>query len=657
MSSTKGSVAIITVSDRVSQGLAQDRSGPLLADQLSGDGWNVQELATVPDDIPTIQHLVERLADVDGVNLIVTTGGTGFAPRDVTPEAINPLLEKTAPGIVTAMITTSLETTPMAALSRSVCGIRKRSVIITLPGSPKGSKENLEAVLPVLAHAVELAKGDVEGADETHRKMGEVKEPPHKHRHHHHCHHHHHAHHHDHDGQKKGTAEGVRHVDVGITVPVAMRPRKSLYPLISYDAALSTVMAHADTLLPALMSIDNPRELVGSVLAEDVAAQEAVPGYRASIVDGYAVLASDGSGEYPVIAGSIAGGGSRISLQKGQIARIATGAPVPAGANAVVMVENTSLIKASDDGTVEEIVQLHETAAEGQNIREIGSDIAIGENILKQGSLITPSEIGVLASVGVTQVLAIRKPVVGLLSTGNEVVEASAAGPIPYGVIRDSNRPTLEAAVKDAGFDSIDLGIAPDSAEELAKTIRKGLDQADVLVTTGGVSMGELDLLKPVLERVLGATIHFGRVLLKPGKPTTFATIPGNDGGQRKLIFALPGNPVSASVTFYLFVLPALRKMAGYSNPILPVVRAELADHIQLDPSRPEFHRAHIAIAPSSGHQGTRLVAYSTGSQRSSRMVSMRGANALLKMAAGTQGRMEVAQGEVVDAVLIGQLG
>ncbi|KAL5463262.1 hypothetical protein EMCRGX_G032145 [Ephydatia muelleri] len=252
---------------------------------------------------------------------------------------------------------------------------------------------------------------------------------------------------------------------------------------------------------------------------------------------------------------------------------------------------------------------------------------------------------GLLATVGVTKTRVFRSPIVGVMSTGNEV--ASPGESLEPGKIYDSNRVVLMAAIKEQGFGSIDMGIALDNRESLVSHLEKGLDEADVIVTTGGVSMGEKDLLKPVLEEEFGAVIHFGRVLMKPGKPATFATLERK--GQRKLVFALPGNPVSAIVTLYLFVLPALRKMAGWPHPQPVHMSAKLGSAVRLDP-RPEYHRAILRWT-----EGEALpTAVSTGSQCSSRLLSMRSSNALLQLPAGTEGVPRLEAGSVVKAMLIG---
>ncbi|KAJ3057715.1 hypothetical protein HK102_010916, partial [Quaeritorhiza haematococci] len=228
-----------------------------------------------------------------------------------------------------------------------------------------------------------------------------------------------------------------------------------------------------------------------------------------------------------------------------------------------VMVEETSLVRSSPDGRREEIVRIHATGVnEGDNIREVGSDVAVGELVMGKGEMVSAvgAEVGLLASVGI-----------------KEVVEHNFPGSLQHGQIRDTNRVSLKAALDTFGFPWVDLGVAGDSADTLSNTLNKGLHthKCDVIITTGGVSMGEYDLLKPTLEQKLGAVIHFGRVKLKPGKPTTFATVPGASSSEPdKLIFSLPGNPVSAVVTFYLFVIPALKRLAGYLDADLPTIKA-----------------------------------------------------------------------------------
>ncbi|KAI9199264.1 MoaB/Mog domain-containing protein [Polychytrium aggregatum] len=648
------SVGILTVSDRVSQGAAVDKSGPTLKDLVESKlGGTVVVQEVVPDDVGEIQARISRWADEKRADLILTTGGTGFGVRDVTPEAVAPILDKNAPGLSTAMLVASLSITPMAALSRPICGVRKNSIIVTLPGSTKGSVENLQALLPVLPHALELCRGEPGAGEQTHRRMQAASG-------HHDCGHHHeaktkthHQHHHHHHHHHQGRA--LDQQMLSLDTPVALRPRESPFPMIGFDEALSIVLQHAQRLPAEKRRVDV--DLSGYYLAEDVHAKEPVPGYRASIVDGYAVIASDGVGEFPVVSGLLAGPGSgpELELTPGKIARVTTGAPVPKGATAVIMVEYTTVVSASDDGKIEHVVRINKAAHEGQDIREIGSDISMGERILRKGEQITPigGEIGAMASVGVSEMSVFRKPIVSILSTGNELVQHDSMEPLRYGQIRDTNRPSLRMAIESCGYQVVDLGIAPDSPEELAAVVRTGLERSDVLVTTGGVSMGELDLLKPVLLNKIGARIHFGRVALRPGKPTTFATVTSQDAAPPKLIFSLPGNPVSALVTFYLFVLPSLKKLSGSTDPCLPKILVTLPERVRLD-SRPEFQRAHVSASYDS--TGMKLVAYTTGGQRSSRVMSMKSANALLILPAAADSAAFLEPGTNVEAYLLGPL-
>jgi len=277
--------------------------------------------------------------------------------------------------------------------------------------------------------------------------------------------------------------------------------------------------------------------------------------------------------------------------------------------------------------------------------------------------------VGLLTSVGRQEIQVYKKPVVGVLSTGDEVVDHDRPGELRIGEIRDSNRPTLMAALKARGFPFVDLGIAKDRPESLEDIIRKALTEVDVIITTGGVSMGELDLLKPTIEQKFFGIVHFGRVAMKPGKPTTFATIPVNTATPRSIgkegegkettekpIFSLPGNPASATVTFHLFVLPALRQISGYTgaNIDLPVALVTVLHDLPLDP-RPEYHRAVVKIDKKTGG----LIAKSTGGQRSSRIGSMEGANALLCLPALTEvgdKRKRIPGGDKIDAIIIGEL-
>lgn len=556
-------------------------------------------------------------------------------------------------------------TSTVACMSRPVAGVRHKTIILTLPGSPKGAKENLQSILKLLPHACQQAAG----ADSRTLHSGGVKklekeagvssgERSHSHDHSHgHSHGHGHSHAHGHAMPIRHTAVGENPRSNDPALGPTRRNRSSPYPMLAVEDALKLVKEHTPKPMALKATVDG--SIVGSVLAEDVTATEAVPAYRASIVDGYAIIApEDGSsskGVFPVASISHATPGEIPPLEAGQIARITTGAPLPPGATSVVMVEDTVLkTMTEDDKEEKEIEILAEGVKPGENIREIGSDIKKGEIIIRKGEEISAigGELGLLASVGKSEVMVYKRPIVGVLSTGDEIVDHSKPGSLRLGEVRDCNRPTLLAAVRCSGFEAVDLGIAKDKPGDLEEHLRDAFRQVDVIITSGGVSMGELDLLKPTIERSLGGTIHFGRVSMKPGKPTTFATVPvKNNAGERisKVIFSLPGNPVSCLVTFNLFVLPSLHYASGITPEGLPRVLVILAHEFRLDPQRAEYHRAIVTL----GKDGL-LHANSTGGQRSSRVGSLKSANALLCLPAGKE---TLSIGTKVEALLMGRLG
>lgn len=551
----------------------------------------------------------------------------------------------------------------VAMMARPVAGVRHKTIILTVPGSPKGAKENLEAVIKLLPHAcVQAAGGDSRGIH-----AGGVKKleqdagvssaghsDSHSRAHHHggHSHSHDNSHGHGRGGLIRHTAATENLMSNDPSLGPTRRHRSSPYPMLDVEEALSLISQH--TPAPIVVATKVDVNLVGAVLAEDVKASENVPAFRASIVDGYAVVVpKDGNlkGVFPVTAVSHAAPGQVRALQEGEIARITTGAPLPPGATSVIMVEDTLLRTMTDDGLEEkEIELLADGVREGENIREVGSDIKAGSFILQKGEQVSAvgGEIGLMAAVGAATVKTYRRPVVGVLSTGDEIINHDRAGELRLGEVRDTNRPTLIAAARDWGFEVVDLGIASDKPGTLEETLREGMRRADLLITTGGVSMGELDLLKPTIERSLGGTIHFGRVNMKPGKPTTFATVPAKDSnGERvaKVIFSLPGNPASALVTFHLFVLQSLHTMSGVSPPGLTRIPVVLGQDFKLDPDRPEYHRAIVTMTAEGS-----LVAGSTGGQRSSRVGSLKGANALLCM---PKGPAPLLKGANVQALLM----
>ncbi|PPQ73786.1 hypothetical protein CVT24_007532 [Panaeolus cyanescens] len=687
---------LFEVSDTASSDASTDKSGPAIRDILKSKS----KIDVLPDnckiaadDVGQIRAAVQQWAGSGQVDWIITTGGTGFGTRDVTPEAITPLITKPAPGLVHLMISSSLQKTPLAALSRPVAGSIGNALVTTLPGSPKAVKENLEALFQggVVEHAIELLRGGsgsgvhakLQGADS--RDAG--RSQTHGSGHHHHHHHHHHGH--DHHAPTPRSKPALSHDP---TAPASARHRHSPYAQISLEEALS-ILKNKTTALPT-QTLPVDARLAGYILAEDVYAPRNVPPTPTTSLDGYALRSTDPPGIYKVLTSQTHPIGT--VLPEGHIYRINTGGPLPAGTDTVIMVEDTRLVSVYEEGDVagllkeEKEVDTLVQVPPGENVRKAGSDVKEGELVMRKGDRISRGggEIGTLAFVGRKEVLVYKKPKVALLSTGNELVDlqkevTSKVSDNTWSGIFDTNRPSLQAALERLGYEVLDLGIVPDDIVSHVEALKRGLQEADLILTTGGTSMGPTDLLKPVIERYLNGTVHFGRVSIKPGKPTTFATIPISQEGAsgtllEKPIFALPGNPASALVTFYVFVVPALRKLGGFPERLceLPRVMVQVQNEMPLDP-RVEFHRVVIRSSLGAYQQplyhseqtGTEfaLKAYSTGGQRSSRAASLCEANGFVilptltardKAQEAQQGetRMSLQRGDYAQALIIGEL-
>lgn len=402
-------------------------------------------------------------------------------------------------------------------------------------------------------------------------------------------------------------------------------PPESPYPIISIEEALRIIQREVQPLATLGVPLG---EALGYVLAEDVVAEEPMPPFAASSVDGFAVIAADGMGLRRLVGDQAAGYVGDIQVESGTAARVTTGAPVPPGADAIVMVEQT------EPGTHQ--VNILATRIEpGANIRPVGQDIVQGQQVLPKHTILGPAELGLLGTVGKARVTVFQRPIVAVMSTGDEIVEPHER-PNP-GQIRDANRFTLIGAVRQAGATPLDLGIVRDKAGSLEEIMERGLAEADALLTSGGVSMGQLDLVKPYLAA--HGTVHFGRVNTRPGKPVTFAMVNG------KPCFAMPGFPVSALVSFEVFVRPALLKMAGHPKIYRPRENAVLAHPFSHEATRTEFQRVALTRRPDG-----RLLAHSTGFQGSGRLLSMSGANGLVVLPVG-QGDFEA--GAIVETLVL----
>jgi molybdopterin molybdotransferase len=370
--------------------------------------------------------------------------------------------------------------------------------------------------------------------------------------------------------------------------------------MIEYAEARSLVLSAARA-LPA-ETVPLARAL-GRTLARDIRAGEAIPPFTKATMDGYAVRAADTAAapavELAIVEDLPAGRRARRAVGPMQAARIMTGAPLPAGADAVVMVEDT---ERSGRG-----VLIRRAVRPGDNIGLAGEDLKRGDTALERGAVIGPAEIGMLAAANAARVPVVRRPQVAVIATGDEIVEAGAAK--RRGQIRNTNGPALTAQAARAGAEARYLGIARDRGAALAAKLARSRG-ADVLVLSGGVSVGDHDLVKEGL-RAAGVRPVFWRVRIKPGKPVFF----GRRG--RQLVFGLPGNPTSAMVTFLLFVEPALAAMLGRREPVTPAVPAVLAEDIVVKPGRTQFLRGLVV------ERGPVLKVAPYGDQRSGVLRSM----------------------------------
>lgn len=417
------------------------------------------------------------------------------------------------------------------------------------------------------------------------------------------------------------------------------RARHSPYPMITVSQALECVIKESKTLQTIRKNFP---ECFSFVTAEAISASEPYPPFSASVKDGYAVLADDHSEIREVIGSVTPGCKPDFNLTPGSCVRVSTGSAIPEKANAVIQVEDTSVVE--EDAESNEIrIKILMQAVQGQDIRVIGSDVREGEVLVSSNKRISAAEIGVMATCGIQNVLVYEKPRVALLSTGDEVVEPGSD--LEPGCIRDSNKSSLFYSLIENRVPVTDVGIARDIADDVKSKLITAFETADIVITTGGVSMGERDILKQVLETDFNAVIHFGRIHMKPGKPCTFSTV--NFNNKKKLVFSLPGNPVSACVCFTLFVIPCIKSLMGYIEPRHEPIKVKLSHNIKLD-GRPEFCRVSLTCNDEGIYEAS-----GTGAQQSSRLLSMQGADALLILPPASEEQTILKAGSMAEAILL----
>ena len=378
--------------------------------------------------------------------------------------------------------------------------------------------------------------------------------------------------------------------------------------------ALQHILERCHALAPQTVGIE---AVSGLVLAAPVVAAEDVPPFVNTAVDGYAVRAADVAAapvELVVVDEVAAGAHTARVLEPGQAIRVMTGAPMPAGADAAVMVEDTERL----DGGARVLVRRPVQA--GDAVRGVGDDVTAGTVLFDAGTLVTPAVAGVLASVNARSLVAIPRPRVAVLSTGDELVDDGS--PLAPGQIRESNKTMLVGLVAQAGFTPVDLGVVRDDEALLEATLRQAADNCDAVVTSGGVSMGDYDVVKAVLGRI--ADMRWMQIAIKPAKPFAFGLLAASDG-RAVPVFGLPGNPVSSMVSFELFARPGLRRLAGHPRVERPIVHAVADEPLR----RKRDGKTHYARVVGTFGPDGRYHVRSVGSQGSHQLAASAAATAL----------------------------
>ncbi len=400
--------------------------------------------------------------------------------------------------------------------------------------------------------------------------------------------------------------------------------------MISLDEARAHVLDRVAMLGP--VSIDLA-DAAGLVLAADTIADELVPPFANTAMDGYAVRASDTVGA-PVrlaVVGTVPAGSTfEGTMNTGEAIRIMTGAPMPPGADAVVMVERTTAVEATGEVEIEVEVRV------GNHVREAGEDVAPGDSLFAAGTVLGPGHLGVLSSVGVQMVDAVRRPRVGVISTGDELVDDART--LEPGQIRDSNRRTLLSLVEQAGWHAIDLGLVADDETAIRSAFLDGASRCDAILSSGGVSMGDFDYVKIVLDEI--GEMKWMQIAIKPAKPFAFGLI------DRVPVFGLPGNPVSSIVSFELLARPALRVMAGHEHAFPPRMLAISDESLgQHNDGKTHFVRVEGEIDETG-----RWHVHPAGGQGSHQLTTMARADALALVPDGA----DIGPGEEVEILVLG---
>lgn len=405
--------------------------------------------------------------------------------------------------------------------------------------------------------------------------------------------------------------------------------------MIPLHEAQETVLAGCAPLTPLQVAYT---EMTGRVVDQDVVALEDVPPFRNTAVDGYAVRAFDTEQapvELVVVDTLAAGAEPKVSVNAGEAIRIMTGAPMPNGADAVVMVEDTERVG-------ETHVRIVRSAKVRDGVRDAGSDVRAGETVFVRGTVLNAAGIGVLASVNARTVRAFPRARVALLSTGDELVVDGS--PLRIGQIRESNLTMLHSMIAATGCEVINLGVIRDDEAELERALHEVAERCDAIVTSGGVSMGDFDVVKAVLSKI--ATMQWMQMAIKPAKPFAFGQLQSSDG-RTIPIFGLPGNPVSSLISYELLARPALRKMMGHTENVMrPAIRAVLDSPLK----RKQDGKIHFMRVFGEFAEDGRLHVRDSGPQGSHQLASTAMANGLAHVPDGNG----LQAGEEVSVYLLG---
>lgn len=409
-------------------------------------------------------------------------------------------------------------------------------------------------------------------------------------------------------------------------------------PLAPLDETQASILAAVPTLDPVPVAVT---DALGLVLATPVHAREDVPPFANTAMDGYALCSADTSGAGPdrpvrlrVVGELPAGHAPEVAVAAGEAIRIMTGAPMPDGADAVVMVERTARVAGADD-----LVDVAMSVEPGHHVRRAGGDLTAGQLVFDAGTVLRAAHVGVLASVGAATVEVTRRPRVGVLSTGDELVPVAAGGvppPLAPGQIRDSNRPMLLDLVREAGLEPVDLGVARDDEDTIVAVLEDAFARCDAILTSGGVSVGDYDFVKAALDRF--GVLEWRQVAIKPAKPLAFGVVRGVP------VFGLPGNPVSSLVSFELFARPALLRMGGHSVCHRPEVTATAGEDLHRR-SDGKLHLDRVRVR----WVGDGYVAGRTGDQASNVLSATASANGLALLPDGEG----VSAGDTVRVMLL----